>query len=135
MAISLINTKVLVVDDDPDTCDVIRRALEKSGASVVVANGVDAAVWAFRRSPADAVVTDIRLGGSDGYSLLEAIRKCNAEYKGVTTVIAMTGYASPEDEEKAITAGFDAYLCKPCDPHDLVVRISKALSEPLDLAA
>src|SRR5262245_7426531 len=94
MAISLINTKVLVVDDDPDIRDLLREVLEQSGASVVVADCVGDAIRLFRRSPAHAVVTDIRLGMSDGYSLLEAIRKCNAEYKGITPVVALTAYAS-----------------------------------------
>jgi CheY-like chemotaxis protein len=135
MSASLRNTNVLIVDDNPDTCDLFRTVLEQYGASVVVAQSVADAVQAFRRCPAHAVITDIRLGDSDGYELLDAIRKCNAEYRGITPVVALTGYASPEDEARAITTGFDAYLCKPCDPHVVVDALIKALWGSLDLAA
>jgi len=135
MSGSLKDTKILIVDDNTDTCDLLRSVLEQSGASVVVAQSVDGAVQAFRRCPAHAVITDIRLGDSDGYELLEAVRKCNAEYRGLTPVVALTGYSSPEDEARAMAAGFVAYLCKPCDPHDVVSALHRALCGPLDLAA
>ena len=124
-----------LVDDNTDICDLLRTVLEQSGASVAVAQSVRGAVQAFRRCPAHAVITDIRLGNSDGYRLLEAIRECNAEYRGVTPVVALTGYPSPEDEARAMAAGFDAYLCKPCDPHDVVNAVRRALCRSFDLAA
>src|SRR5438105_15294114 len=99
MTCSLKNKNILIVDDSTDTCNLLREVLEQSGASVTAAQSVDCAVQAFRRSPAHAVITDIRLVESDGYALLEAIRKCNVEYKGFTPVIGLTGYASPEDQE------------------------------------
>src|SRR5207249_8914295 len=105
------------------------------GASVTAAQSVDCAVQAFRRSPAHAVITDIRLVESDGYALLEAIRKCNVEYKGFTPVIALTGYASPEDQERALAAGFDAYLPKPFNPDEVVTAVTKALWGTADAAA
>src|SRR5215470_11293036 len=120
MSTSLTNTRVLIVDDNSETCDLLRTVLEQSGASVVVARSVDRAVHTFRRCPPHVVIVDIRLGDSDGYAFLEAIRKCNTEYKGFTPVIALTGYASPEDEERAIAAGFYAYLRKPFIPQEVV---------------
>jgi CheY-like chemotaxis protein len=81
------------------------------------------------------VIADIRIGTSDGYDLLKAIRKTNVEYKGFTPVIAVTGFASPEDEERALNAGFDAYFPKPFDPEDLVNATEKMLSQPRNLAA
>lgn len=135
MNLSLTNTRVLVVDDNADIRNLLRSALEQYGAAVAVAHSVDGAIQEFRRCPAHAVITDIRLGSSDGFTLLEAIRKCNLEYKGFTPVVALTGYASPEDEQRAIAAGFDAYLCKPCDPDNVVDAVVKALSGSADLAA
>ena len=81
------------------------------------------------------MITDIRLGDADGYELLKAIRKWNAEYRGITPVVALTGYASPEDEAKAFAAGFDAYFYKPCDPRDVVDALGRALRGLADLAA
>ncbi len=129
------NTRILIVDDNTDTCELLRVVLEQSGASVAVAQSVEGAVQVFRRNPPHAVITDIRLGSSDGYALLEAIRKCNTEYKGFTPVVALTGYASPEDEERAKLAGFHSYLYKPFDPEVVVDALSKALGGPADAAA
>lgn len=127
MSTSLTNTSVLIVEDNPDTCDLLRTVLEQSGATVAVAQSTDEAIQTFRRSPAHVVITDIRLGDSDGYAFLEAIRKCNTEYKGFTPVIALTGYASPEDEERAIAAGFYAYLRKPFVCQEIVGAVAAAL--------
>src|SRR2546422_11622724 len=122
-------------NENTDICDLFRKVWEKCGASVAVAQSARGAVQAFRRCPAHAVITDIRLGNSDGYRLLEAIRECNAEYRGVTPVVALTGYPSPEDEARAMAAGFDAYLSKPCDPHDVVNAVRRALCGSFALAA
>src|SRR5215831_15518120 len=120
------NINVLIVDDSADTRDLLRIILEESGVSVVAAESVDQAVEAFRRSPAHVVVTDIRLGRSDGYQLLEAIRNCNAEYRGFTPVVALTGYGSAEDEARAMDAGFYAYVRKPFALEDLMETITRA---------
>lgn len=132
---TLENTSILVVDDDADTCEVLRSVLEESGASVVVADSVETALEAFRQTPPHAVVADIRLGTSDGYALIKAIQELNLEYKGFTPVIAITGFASPEDEERAMAAGFKAYLRKPFDPADIVNVIAKVLPGSVHPAA
>jgi CheY-like chemotaxis protein len=129
------NVKILVVDDDCDTRNLLREILEQSGGSVTTAASVDEAIRAFRRSPAHVVVTDIRVGTSDGYSLIQAIRKLNAEYKGHTPVIAVTGYASPEDEDRARVAGFNAYLRKPLSGLEIVQAIRESLTMPPYLVA
>ena len=132
---TLANTTVLLVDDNLDSCDLLRFVFEESGASVVTAQSVNAAIEAFRRSPAHAVVADIRIGAADGYDLLKAIRETNAEYKGFTPVIAMTGFASPEDKDRAKAAGFNGYFAKPFNPADVVGAVEKLLSVPLREAA
>jgi CheY-like chemotaxis protein len=129
------NATILVVDDDADTCEVLRSILEGSGASVITAQSVDAALAVFHRTPPHAVVTDIRLGVSDGYSLIKAIRELNLKYRGFTPAIAITGFASPEDEKKAVAASFDAYFSKPFDPADIVNTIAKVLGNAAGLAA
>ena len=132
---TLANTTVLLVDDNLDSCDLLRFVFEESGALVVTAQSVNAAIEAFRRSPAHAVVADIRIGAADGYDLLKAIRETNVEYKGFTPVIAMTGFASPEDKDRAMAAGFNGYFAKPFNPADVVGAVEKLLSVPLHEAA
>jgi CheY-like chemotaxis protein len=52
--------------------------------------------------PPHVVIADIRLGTSDGYALIKAIRELNFEYEGFMPAVAVTGYASPEEEERAL---------------------------------
>ena len=128
------NTTIMVIDDDSDTCELLRTTLEQAGASVLVAHNVDGAIETFRRCPPHAVVVDIRLGNSDGYALIKAIREHNIEYRGFTPAVAVTGFASPEDKERAIAAGFNAYLAKPFEPAAVISAIAKILSGRMDLA-
>lgn len=124
----LSHKKILVVDDDADTRELLRFALEECGADVVMAQSVDTALKNYREAPPHAVVADIRLGSSDGYALIQVIRENDVEYRGFTPAIAVTGFASREDEERAMEAGFNAYLAKPFDPMHLVTTIAKLLS-------
>jgi len=135
MSASLENTTILVVDDDADTTHLLRTILEQAGASVVTADSGDAALDAIRRCPPHAVITDIRLGNSDGYALIRSIREINSEYKGFTPVIATTGYASPDDEARAKEAGFAAYVSKPFDPTKIVGMVRTIVTRPINRVA
>ena len=126
---------VLVVADDANMRDLLRRVLEEAGADVVTADSVESAFETYRQSPPHAVVTDIRLGTSDGYALIKAIRETDAEYRGSTVVLALTGSASPEEKKRALAAGFNAYIVKPFDPPEVVERLRELLSRPRESAA
>jgi CheY-like chemotaxis protein len=126
---------VLVVEDDEDTRELLRFVLQESGANVLAVGSVDAALGKYRQSPPHAVIADIRLGRSDGYALIKAIRDTDAEYRGFTPVIAVTGFASPDDEERAMASGFNAYITKPFDPAEVVTTLGKLLNSSGDLAA
>src|ERR1051326_243195 len=135
MSASLTNSTILIVDDNEDIRNLLKAAFETAGASVVTAHSVEAALDAFRHCPTHAVVTDIRLGNSDGYALMLAIREINAEYKGYTPGIATTGYASPDDEQRAKSAGFTAYVSKPFDPAEIVRITGTVLAGPIGRTA
>ena len=135
MSESLENSTILVVDDDADIRNLLKTAFEQAGASVVTADSVDAAVDAFRHSPPHAVITDIRLGDSDAYALIQGIHEINAEYRSVTPVIAITGYASRGDEERAKSIGFTAYFSKPFDPTEVINTVRTLLAGPLERTA
>jgi CheY-like chemotaxis protein len=133
---SLLNNKsILVVDDDADTCEALRLALEEAGASVIVAHSLDGAFETYRQSPPHAVIADIRLGRSDGYALIKAIRKTDSEYRGFTPIIAMTSFASPEDQARAMAAGFNAFVAKPFDSQSIVAAVANLLESTDNLAA
>src|SRR5678815_4025075 len=96
------NTTVLVVDDEEDTCELLRLILEGKGANVVTAHSAEAAHASYRLHPPDIIVSDMRLGSSDGYAFITAIRDYNKEYRGFTPAIALTGFRYPGDEDRAI---------------------------------
>ena len=129
------NTAILVIDDDPDTCEVLRILLEEQGAEVVTANTVEEALAMCRRTPPHLLVSDMRLGASDGFALIAAIREYNKEYRGFTPAIAVTGFVSPGEEQRAKAAGFNAYVHKPVEAADLIATIARVLRNPVDAAA
>src|SRR5262249_13195776 len=135
MSGSLENNIILIVDDDVDTCELLRTVFEHAGACVLTVHSMGAALTIFRHSPPHAVVADIRLADSDGYALIKGIRDINVEYKGFTPVVAITGYASPEDQMRAKSAGFSAYFTKPFDPADIVDAMRSVLAGRTDRAA
>ena len=135
MSTLLANTTVLVVDDDQDTCELLRASLEQRGANVVAVNSEEAALAAYRLHPPDIILSDMRLGSSDGYALLAAIREYNREYRGFTPAIALTGFQYPGDAERALAAGFDAYINKPFDPQHVIGTITRLLREQRQRAA
>jgi CheY-like chemotaxis protein len=110
--------RVLVVDDEPDTREVLRIMLVHAGAKVDVASSVEEAREAFRRDPPDVLLCDIGLGrdGADGYALLRALRALPPERGGDVAAVALTGYAKPEDRSRALAAGFDLHVAKPGPP-------------------
>jgi len=126
---------ILLVEDDEDTAGLLRTVFEQEDAEVIMAASVEAALEAHRRYPAHMVVSDIRLGSSDGFALIAAIRNHDKEYRGFTPAVALTGYTSPGDEERARAAGFDAYIQKPFDPVMLTRTVAALLRGSTDLAA
>jgi len=126
---------ILLVEDDEDTAELLRTIFEQQDAEVITAASVEAAIEAHRRYPAHMVVSDIRLGSSDGFALIAAIRSHDKEYRGFTPAVALTGYSSPGDEERARAAGFDAYIQKPFDPAILTRTVAALLRRSADLAA
>jgi CheY-like chemotaxis protein len=127
MSTLLANTTVLVLDDDQDPCELLRTILEKRGANVVAVDSEEAALAAYRLHPPDIILSDMRLGSSDGYALIAAIREYDREYRGFTPAIALTGFQYPGDEERAIAAGFDAYIHKPLNPQHVIGTITRLL--------
>jgi two-component system response regulator GlrR len=117
----LARRRILVVDDHPDTLDMLGQACESQGAEVVSALSAKEALEVIADRPPDAVISDIGLRGEDGMWLLAEMRR---RHPGVP-VIALTG-RSPED---ALAAGFDAVLLKPTDPWQLCDELRRVLRE------
>jgi signal transduction histidine kinase/PAS domain-containing protein len=105
--------RVLVVDDNADGADALAQIVELLGHVAEVAYDGPSAVEKARARRPDVVLCDIGLPGMSGYEVAEALRTAAADG---TRLIALTGYAQPEDVRRATAAGFHAHLAKPCDP-------------------
>jgi CheY-like chemotaxis protein len=134
MNTSLENKTILIVDDDAEVREAARSVLEDAGGTVLLADSVDSAFETYRQAPPHAVIADIRLGKSDGYALIKAIRQTDSEYRGFTPVIAMTSFASPEDEARALAAGFNAFIAKPFDSQSVVAVVAELLDSSDNVA-
>jgi CheY-like chemotaxis protein len=112
--------KILVVDDDDDTRDLVTRVLQKRGAEVVSAASAAEAWAAFESGPPDALLVDIAMPGEDGYSFMRRVRACAIEKGGRTPAAALTARVVVEDRLESLRAGFQSHMAKPVDPEELV---------------
>ncbi|WP_242343986.1 hybrid sensor histidine kinase/response regulator [Anaeromyxobacter terrae] len=113
---------VLIVEDNADAAETLRDALELEGVVVTVAPDGEAGLAAARRRPPDLVICDIGLPGElDGYGVARAVRADPALRH--LPLVALTGYAGPEDRARAREAGFDQHLGKPTSLGDLLGAI------------
>ncbi|HYN85533.1 MAG TPA: ATP-binding protein [Pyrinomonadaceae bacterium] len=120
--------RVLVVDDEVDTLDLVEAILRRGGAEVERAVGVDEALGKFTCAPPDALISDIGMPTRDGYDLIRAVRRLDAERGGPRTpAVALTAYAGDTDRRQALDAGYQMHLAKPVDPARLVEVLAEAL--------
>lgn len=128
----LTNYRILVVEDTPDTRELLRLLFEAEGYEVLTAgDGLSAVETALRELP-DAIVMDMSLPGLDGYNAARLIRRETA-LAGVP-LIACTAFNRWEWRGKAIAAGFDAFLTKPLDVGLLAATLAALLARGADRA-
>ncbi len=119
---------VLIVEDDPDARDIAARTItDAGGQSVVAANAMEALnALTTGGLQLDALISDIGLPGTDGYSLLDAVRGLPNGRRGIPA-IAVTAYASEDDARRALTRGFVAHISKPYVPSTLIAAVRSAV--------
>lgn len=120
----LAGLKVLVVDDQPDARDLIRRVLEDFDAEVFTAATADEALALLQANKPDVLVSDIGMPGTDGFELLRKIRAVGEDRGGRVPAIALTAFARSEDRIRALRAGFLVHVSKPVDPSELVATVA-----------
>ena len=121
---------VMVVDDEPDICEIVALAFMREGYQVVVAHGLAEALERARGVRLDAVVSDVRMPGGDGPELLECLR---ASRQPIRAAVLMSGFAERSTGERALAGfgpGAGAVFQKPFDRRALVAfvvsRVSRA---------
>jgi PAS domain S-box-containing protein len=122
--ISLDGIRVLLVEDEPDTAEFVKRLLETNGATVRIAESAAAALSSFRSDPPDVLLSDIGLPDVDGYELLRQIRQETAAAGGGIPAIALTAYARSEDRTRALRVGYQSHLAKPVEAIELLATIA-----------
>lgn len=121
--VALSGMHVLVVDDDADARELIRRILAEHEAVVRTASSADEALAMLGEQRYDVLVSDIGMPGQDGYSLIRRVRSLEARDGGDIRAIALTAYARSQDRNDAMRAGFERHLAKPVDPLELVAAV------------
>jgi CheY-like chemotaxis protein/anti-sigma regulatory factor (Ser/Thr protein kinase) len=116
--------RLLVVEDDADSREMLVLILERSGAVVTAAASAAEATEAMRRATPDALVCDIGLPGEDGLELIRKVRALGAEKGERIPALALTAYAGPAHRERALAAGFDKQVSKPVVPAELVAQVA-----------
>jgi len=121
------NVRVLLVEDDRDTRELVSDALTACGAEVRTAGDVDGALEIGRHYAADVLITDIAMPGKDGYDLLAAFRELSPTHRRIP-LIALTALAGREHRTKVLAAGFERHVAKPIDPDDLVAIVAETVA-------
>ena len=112
--------RVLVVDDEPDTLELLKVGLGQSGAEVVTARSAGEALEEIRTHVPDVLISDIGMPGEDGYEFIRKVRALPAESGGRVPAIALTAYARTEDRLQALRAGYQMHVPKPVELAELV---------------
>jgi signal transduction histidine kinase/CheY-like chemotaxis protein len=116
--------KVLVVDDEPDTRELMLTTLAESGCEVRATASVGEAMEAVAAARPDVIVSDIGMPGENGYELVRRLRRLPPEQGGRIPAAALTAYSRPEDRRQALRAGFEMFLPKPVEPAELLAALA-----------
>ena len=120
----LSNVRVLVVDDDPSSRELMSGMLEGYGARVSLADSGQAALTVLFAQRPDVLIADLGMPGMDGYALIEQVRALDPDFGGQTPAIAVTAHASAQDRLKALQAGYQNHVAKPVEPEELAIVIA-----------
>ncbi len=120
----LTGVRVLVVDDEPDARELLKRILGDYEADVEVASSAREALASIATRRPDVLISDIGMPEIDGYELVRTVRNLPAERGGKTPALALTAFARSEDRQRALLNGYQAHLSKPVEATELVTVVA-----------
>ena len=123
--LSLRDLKILIVEDDADSRDMLATILQYHGAEVRAAENVAAGYAEFINQIPDILISDVGLPEQDGYDFIRRIRSLPADKGGEVSAIALTGYVSFQDQTQALSAGYHEHLPKPIDTDRLISVVAE----------
>jgi PAS domain S-box-containing protein len=129
----LSNVHVLVVDDEIDARNLVKKLLEMAGATVSMAASASEALERISAGRPDVLVCDIGMPGEDGYSLIRRLRVLEQRQENALPAVALTAYARSEDRTKAIRSGFQNHLAKPVEPAELLAVVCSLAARKLSI--
>jgi PAS domain S-box-containing protein len=112
--------RILVVDDEADTRELLKEGLQFCGAQVSVAGNAAEALDALKTTSPDVLISDIGMPGVDGYDLIRQVRGLPGDRGGKIPAIALTAYTRTEDRLQSLRAGYDMHVPKPVELAELV---------------
>ena len=124
---ALSGVRILLVEDDDDSREIVALVLEQHGAEVRGADSAESALASLRADRPDVIVSDIGMPLTDGYELMRRVRALPPANGGSVPAIALTAFTRELDRSEAAAAGFQAHLAKPVIPIMLVSAIQRAL--------
>lgn len=125
--------RVLLVDDEADSRDLLNLVLDSCGAVVTTANSAAAALESIKQEKFDVLVSDIGMPEEDGFSLIKKIRNLSDQQGGALPAIALTAYARAEDRVQALRTGFQMHIPKPVESTELIVAVANLAGRIRDL--
>ena len=123
-SIRLDGVHVLLVEDDDDSRKLLGAMLKRYGARVTSTKSAAEALTVFSNDVPDVLVSDIGMPDEDGYELIRKLRALPPEKGGQVQAIALTGYASRKDRERALAAGYDQHMAKPIEQAEIISAIA-----------
>ena len=116
--------RVLAVDDEPDTREMLKAVLEQYGADVMTAASAREAFEGLPGFKPDVLVCDIGMPAEDGHNLISKVRALDPKHGGETPAIALTGYVRVDERARALEAGYQMFVPKPVEATELVSMIA-----------
>jgi signal transduction histidine kinase/ActR/RegA family two-component response regulator len=127
----LANLRVLVVDDELDSREIVAFVLEEAGAVVIAVESPIAALRSLQSMQFDILLSDIGMPEMDGYAFIQQVRQLHVG-KDILA-IALTAYVGEGNQQQAILAGFQTHISKPVDPADLVATVARVWGKEMRL--
>lgn len=121
---NLMGLRVLVVDDEPDTLEIVSVMLKQYGAQVRVTASTAAALEALIEWTPDVLISDLGMPDEDGFALIGQVRTLTPEQGGNIPAAALTAYVSDDDSLRALAAGYHTHIAKPVEPITLAAAVA-----------
>jgi PAS domain S-box-containing protein len=122
--VSLAGLRILVVDDEPDARELLKRLLGNCDAEVLLADDAARGTDMLRQRRPDVLISDIGMPGKDGYEFIREVRGLSPDEGGRTPAIALTAFARSEDRTRAMMSGYQMHIAKPIEPQELIATVA-----------